>query len=513
MKRRILSCLLAALLLFGAAAAPQQVLAAGTLTISSVSGARGEVVEVSVALKSDDVYSGSFEIRYDSAALEFVESRTALPACFINEAEKGTVSVSLASAAETISDAVLCTLTFRITADTPAGGSEVTVGRVRLYTKGGVRTEAEFTAGSVARKIARLSLENSETAAHQAVGVTVRLEGGLRAAGGNFTFAYDPACLTVGSVQALDGLKGAAMSYHVIKPGVLRVSFSAVQAVPDGELCTVILQTKTAVPQESGVRLTDVRLYDERAVLLDAEAADGTVRVNVPSDRAPKLWVVGGALQSDGTAAAAVVFQGRGAACGGNLTLCFDPEMTATVSSPCGAQVVQQEAGKIMISWSSVLPYDGEQQLLTVSFANAAEGKRLELNAVRVYDEQGKDMVTDVRPAVIGARERVTAAIDEKNCSVEESASGKRYTVAVDVADLRHFSGETVSSLAPMLALYEDGRLVAMTIAEESALHGGVSELSLAAETKENVTAVRVFLLEAGGGYSPLCAALSARGE
>ena len=187
--------------------------------------------------------------------------------------------------------------------------------------------------------------------------------------------------------------------------------------------------------------------------------------------------------------------------------------MTATVSSPCGAQVVQQEAGKIMISWSSVLPYDGEQQLLTVLFANAAEGKRLELNAVRVYDEQGKDMVIDIRPAVIGARERVTAAIDAKNCSVEESASGKRYTVAVDVADLRHFSGEAVSSLAPMLALYEDGRLVAMTIAEESALHGGVSELSLAAETKENVTAVRVFLLEAGGGYSPLCAALSARGE
>ena len=75
MKKNVLSCLLAVLLLFGAAAAPQQAFAAGAVEISSVSGARGEVVEVSVSLKSDDVYSGNFNIRYPSTALSMVLTR------------------------------------------------------------------------------------------------------------------------------------------------------------------------------------------------------------------------------------------------------------------------------------------------------------------------------------------------------------------------------------------------------------------------------------------------------
>ena len=40
MKKNVLSCLLAVLLLFGAAAAPQQVFAAGTVEISTVPAAQ-----------------------------------------------------------------------------------------------------------------------------------------------------------------------------------------------------------------------------------------------------------------------------------------------------------------------------------------------------------------------------------------------------------------------------------------------------------------------------------------
>ena len=104
----------------------------------------------------------------------------------------------------------------------------------------------------------------------------------------------------------------------------------------------------------------------------------------------------------------------------------------------------------------------------------------------------------------------MTAVVDEKKCSVDESTSGKRYTVAVDVADMQRFSGHAVSSVTPMLALYQGGRLVGLSAAGTMTLTGGVGELSLSAAAKEDVTEMRVFLMDAGGDYSPLCAALQA---
>lgn len=512
MRKRVLSCLLAALLLFGAAAAPQQALAAGAVEISSVSGAKGEVVEVSVSLKSDDVYSGNFNIRYDSGTLALVSARAEkLPSvyCLANDTGAGVVRVTFTGTAEPIRDAVLCTLTFRIRDDTPPDGSAVSVEQLRLYTGNGEPTDASAVAGSVAKKVAHLSLSSSKTAEYQAVGVTVRLDGGLRTAGGNFTFTYDPNCLEVRSVQALDGLNNAPMTYRVEKPGMLRVSFGAAKALPDGELCTVILQTVTAEPKDSAVNLTDVRLYDENSAPLDTAVTNGTVSVTVPSDRDPKLWIVGGALQEDGTAKVAVVFQGRGVACGGNFELLFNSSMKATVESHDAACVVGTEEGRIRVSWGSVLPCDDEQQLVVVSFANAADGQALTFDGVRVYDKE-RDIVAEVRPTTIEKHDSVTAVVDEKKCSVDESTSGKRYTVAVDVADMQRFSGHAVSSVTPMLALYQGTRLVGLTLAEKSNLSSGVGELSLSAESKENVTFMRVFLVETGGGYSPLCAALNA---
>lgn len=512
MRKRVLSCLLAALLLFGAAAAPQQALAAGAVEISSVSGARGEVVEVSVSLKSDDVYSGNFNIRYDSKVLELVSTNSeAAPSiyCVVNGADEGVVRVTFTGVAEPIKDTVLCKLVFRITADTPPDGSAVSVEQLKLYTGNGEPTDASAVAGSVARKVAHLSLSSSKTAEYQAVGVTVRLDGGLRTAGGNFTFTYDPNCLEVRSVQALDGLNNAPMTYRVEKPGVLRVSFGAAKALPDGELCTVILQTVTAEPKDSAVNLTDVRLYDENSAPLDTAVTNGTVSVAVPSDRDPKLWIVGGALQEDGTAKVAVVFQGRGVACGGNFELLFDPPMKATVESHDAACVVRTEERRIRVSWGSVLPCDDERQLVVVSFANAADGQALTFDGVRVYDKE-RDIVAEVRPTTIEKHDSVTAVVDEKKCSVDESTSGKRYTVAVDVADMQRFSGHAVSSVTPMLALYQGGRLVGLSAAGTMTLTGGVGELSLSAAAKEDVTEMRVFLMDAGGDYSPLCAALQA---
>ena len=515
MKKNVLSCLLAVLLLFGAAAAPQQVFAAGTVEISTVSGAKGEVVEVSVSLKSDDVYSGNFNIRYDSKVLELVSANSeAAPSiyCVVNGADEGAVRVTFTGVAEPIKDTVLCKLVFRITADTPPGGSAVSAEQLRLYNANGVTVDASAIAGSVAKKTAHLGLSSSETAEYQAVGVTVRLDGGLHAAGGSFTFTYDPKCFQVRSVQALDSLKGAVMTYNVKKDGVLSVAFSSTKEIADGNLCTIVLQTISKEQADSAVRLTDVRLYDENSQPLDTSVTDGTISVTAPSSRDPKLWIVGGALQDDGTATVAVVLQGRGVTCGGNFDLCFDSSMKAEVESSIAEYQIENADGTIHVSWASALPYADEQQLMVIKFSGATDGKKLDFDSVKLYGESSTLIsVVDVRPATIEKQSGVTAVVDEKNCSVDSTSSGKTYTVAVDVADLQHFSsGNAVSTVEPMLALYQGGRLVGLSAAGTMTLTGGVGELSLSAAAKEDVTEMRVFLMDAGGDYSPLCAALQA---
>lgn len=515
MKKNVLSCLLAVLLLFGAAAAPQQVFAAGTVEISTVSGAKGEVVDVTVGLKSDDVYSGNFNIRYDSGALALVSARAEkIPSvyCLANDAGAGVVRVTFTGTTEPIRDAVLCTLTFRISDDTPTGGSAVSAEQLRLYNANGVPVDASAIAGSVAKKTAHLGLSSSETAEHQAVGVTVRLDGGLHAAGGSFTFTYDPKCFQVRSVQALDSLKGAVMTHNVKKDGVLSVAFSSTKEIADGNLCTIVLQTISKEQADSAVRLTDVRLYDENSQPLDTSVTDGTISVTAPSSRDPKLWIVGGALQDDGTATVAVVLQGRGVTCGGNFDLCFDSSMMAEVESSIAEYQIKNAGGTIHVSWASALPYADEQQLMVIKFSGATDGKKLDCTAVKLYGERGTLIpVVDVRPAMIEKQGGVTAVVDKDNCSVESTSSGKTYTVAVDVADLQHFSsGNAVSTVEPMLALYQGGRLVGLSAAGTMTLTGGVGELSLSAAAKEDVTEMRVFLMDAGGDYSPLCAALQA---
>ena len=271
--------------------------------------------------------------------------------CVVNGADEGTVRVTFTGVAEPIKDTVLCKLVFRITADTPTGGS--------------------------------------------------------------FTFTYDPKCFQVRSVQALDSLKGAVMTYNVKKDGVLSVAFSSTKEIADGNLCAIVLQTISKEQADSAVRLTDVRLYDENSQPLDTSVTDGTISVTAPSSRDPKLWIVGGALQDDGTATVAVVLQGRGVTCGGNFDLCFDASMTAEVESSIAEYQIENADGTIRVSWASALPYADEQQLMVIKFSGATDGKKLDFDSVKLYGESNTLIsVVDVRPATIEKQSGVTAVVD-----------------------------------------------------------------------------------------------------
>lgn len=508
MKKRTVSLLLTAVLLLGALAVPNKAFAAGTLTLSSVSAARGETVEVAVSLTGDDVCSGNFNICYDADALELVSAVPAFSFAVVNETGPGVIRVSFAGMA-VLTDTQLCLLTFRVTADTPADGSALTGENIRLYDENGILTTGSVISGSVGKDTVRLSLSGGDTAQYQAVGVDVKLSGALNCAGGNFTVTYDPDCFEAKSVLAGNGASGVSFTYNVVTPGTLRVAFSSADPIPACTLCHVIFQTVTGTEQDSAVSLSNARVYDENSKPLDVTRLNSTVSVSAPTDRDPKLWITGGMLSEDGSAEVAVVFQGRGAAYGGNFTLVFDEDLTVEVTS--GAASYSAGNGTLSVSWGSATPYTGETTLLTVRFGNAKAGDEIGFDHVRVYNADSKNIPADIRPASLQKAESVIAVIDEERTSTETENGQTTYSVAVDVASAA-LGSAAVESVDPVLALYnESGKLVALAAPETVSLTGGVGEMTLSAETSETVGAARVFLLD-GGGYVPLCTALESDG-
>lgn len=511
MRKRFCSLLLAAALLLGVLAAPQQAHAAGTLAISSVSAPRGETVEVTVSLTSDNVYSGNFDLRYDADTLELVSARSALPSSMVNTATAGVVRLTFASLTA-LTDTVVCYLTFRVTADTPAGGSPLTAERVRLYDVDGVLTQGSALSGSVSRDTVALRLSHQVTAAYQAVSVAVELAGGLSCAGGNFTVGYDPACFQVRSVLAGDGAPGVSLTWNVVSPGTLRVAFSSAETIPAGALCRVVLQTVTEREQSSAVTLSDARVYDEGSQLLDVSLENSAVAITAPSDRDPKLWVVGGQLDENGTAEVAVVFQGRSAACGGNFTLTLGGDVEVlTWDCASGVTCARGDAG-LNVAWGSAVPGSGELRLLTLRLSGGQVGDAVGFDAVRVYDKDSASIpVVEVRPSTLQREDGVAAVIDQRRTSTVTENGATTCTVAVDIASTALGGAAAVETVAPVLALYDsDSRLVALKT-DTVRLTGGVGEVTLTAETGQPVSSARVFLLD-GGDYAPLCAALE-RGD
>lgn len=488
---------------------PQRALAAGTLTLSSVSGAKGETVQVAVHLKSSDICSGNFDVCYPAAELELLRAEASFGFCVVNPTAAGTVRVSFAASAP-LTDTELCTLTFRITEATPTGGSAITATNVRFYNANAESIQAQTLAGSVCKSAVEVRIVSAKTAEYQAVSVQVELGGTLRPAGGNFTLTYDPACFTVCSVLPGGNLNGVSFTSHTEKAGVLHVAFSAARPVAQGTLCSVVLQTVTGKEQTSAITLSQAKMYDEQAAALETTLRSSSVSITAPSDRDPKLWITGGALQDGGISEAGVVLQGRGTVCGGNFVLEYDSRMELDAEPARPEVVIQKQPGQLVVSWGSSVAYSDEALLCRLHVTKALEGAQIGIQSVRLYDAQSAAIdVVDVRPATIQSNSGVTAVIDTVTVQ-KESGTQTSYAVAVDVADQLLYSTPT-GRVLPVLALYEGQKLVALSANgdESASLRGGVGELTLSARTGSSVTALRVFVLDGGQDtFLPLCTAL-----
>ena len=130
-------------------------------------------------------------------------------------------------------------------------------------------------------------------------------------------------------------------------------------------------------------------MYDTDGKSIDASAEDGSVDVVLPSDRAPKLWAVGGAIQPDGSAVVSVVLQGRGIVCGGSFTLTYDQSLSVQ-AEPAGGCQINAEPGKLRASFASATPVADQVSLLKLTIQNAVPGAIDLSNAIFRDDRRGR---------------------------------------------------------------------------------------------------------------------------
>lgn len=505
MKKRLFSWLFALTLLL-ALCTPFAQAEGRVLAVTSASGRAGETVSIQVSL-TGSAYSGRFELAYDPAELELLQwSGIDGAFCVFNHEQPGLLLMTFASTAA-LENTGLCTLKFRISASTPETGSALTLKSFRLYDETSTFLAASVENGAVSRSAARLTLSREQTAERQSVRMTVKLEGTLSPAGGNFTLQYDPDCLQLTSVLKLHP-SAVLLTWNEPEPGTVHVSFSGTQLLPAGELCAAMFRTVGTAGDTSAVTLTDVRMYDADGKSLDASAEDGSIDVVLPSDRAPKLWAVGGAIQPDGSAVVSVILQGRGIVCGGSFTLTYDPSLSVQ-TEPAGGCQINAEPGKIRASFASATPVADQTTLLRIVIQNAVPGG-IDLSDAVFRDDSGSRIaVADVRPTTLS---RTSSAAAFAGALRADTIDGQtQYLLDVDVSDMQAGTPEARSEFTCLLALYgSDGQLEGLTVQKITAAASGVNELTLTASGAETPSYAKVFLLTDASACLPLCGALRA---
>ena len=505
MKKRLFPLLLVLTLLL-TLCTPFALAEGRVLSITSASGRAGETVSVQVHL-TGSVYSGRFELTYDPNELELLQwSGIDGAICVFNHEQDGLLLMTFVSTTA-LENTSLCTLQFRVSAATPETGSALTLKSFRLYDETGASVPATAEKGGISRSTARLTLSREQTAERQSVRMAIRLEGELAPAGGNFTLQYDPGCLRLASVLKLHP-SVELLTWNEPEPGTVRVSFSGTQPLSAGELCAAVFRTVGTAGDTSAVTLTDVRMYDTDGKSLDASAEDGSVDVVLPSDRAPKLWAVGGAIQPDGSAVVSVVLQGRGVVCGGDFTLTYDQSLSVQADA-AGVCQINAEPGRIRAGFASTTPVADQIALFKLIIQNAAPGA-IDLSDVVLRDDSGNRIaVVDVRPTTLSRTS--SAAAFAGTLLADTSASQTQYLLDVDVSDMRAGTPEARTEFTCLLVLYNsDGQLEGLSIQKIAAADSGVNELTLTASASEVPAYAKVFLLSDASSCLPLCGALQA---
>ena len=228
----------------------------------------------------------------------------------------------------------------------------------------------------------------------------------------------------------------------------------------------------------------------------------------LPSDRAPKLWAVGGAIQPDGSAVVSVVLQGRGIVCGGSFTLTYDQSLSVQ-AEPSGTCQINAEPGKLRASFASATPVADQVSLLKLTIQNAVPGAIDRSNAIFRDDSGSRIAAADVRPTTLSYT--TSAAAFAGTLRADTSAGQTQYLLDVDVSDMRAGTPEARTEFTCLLALYDsDGLMEGLSVQKIAASDTGVNELTLTASASKTPAYAKVFLLSDASAGLPLCGALQA---
>lgn len=480
--------------------APPLSVRAGSLTVTSVTGARGDETAVELRLDSQEVCSGSLNVLFDSTKLEFVSAERSAESGqgAVNLTAPGKLRVNFAST-EPLTQPVLCRLTFRITADTPTAGTPITLDGVRLYDQNAKVVSTSLEMGSVTRSCAWLEMSSSETVEGQAARVELQLSGSPLPAGGSLTVVYDPAVLKPTAVIPLDQTSGVRLTQNLSESGKVYLSFASTAAIPAGKLCALVFQAVGQSDSSTQLSLEDACLFDENGAAIDSGVVSGTIGVVLPEQNDPKLWVLGGAIQADGTAKLGVRVDGRGLVCGGQFTLDLSGMTVQKVEADSSVVWNCGDSGKTLeFSWASAAPMMDETMLATVTLSGAVGGTYLTPKNVYLFDAGGNSIGRfDARRGLVSAHAEITAAAD--TAQTVKTDAGTSVSLAVDVSDVRYYTDEQVSLVTCVLALYDsNGRMTGVGMQTARPLEDGTAELQLTADASLPADSYRVIVMESG---------------
>lgn len=531
--RRIVASLLSAVLTLTLLSAPSALAEDSpqsetpTLAVSSVTGEKGGEVAVQVTLNGGQIGGGGFDIRYNNSVLTL---KSAAAGTFENvlvivnrKYAENVARVSLAGSAALPAECVLLTLTFTVSATAQPGAYPVELENVRLYQASAadqnpVAVTPQLQNGGVTVPCVKLRVNTVEAAAMQSVKVQILLEEGLYPAGGGFTVTYDTAGLTAGEVARGSALPASSALVKNVdqSKGKIVISWAGDTSAQKGVLCTLTFAVSASASGELPISLSAVSMYDTTPSAMDWSVTNGAVKIVTASEKSPKLWVVGGLAEADGTATVGIVLEGRGSICGGEFTLRYDPEKcelltrelpetldaVAVVNSPLETSDNKTDAGIVKLAWAGATPSVKSQLLLVLKF-RVTGSSALALEAAKTLDARGNAVArVDLRSGAIrtGDEELQTPLMSVD--SVAGTSGKTAVTATVDVANAMQFTDQKPQNVRVFVSLYENGQMKTVEIEPEGITfdENGIASVAVDAACQGSATLMKVFFLQESTG-------------
>ena len=443
------------------------------LVVGSISGRRGETVSIDVVLTAvGGAASGGFNVIYDPSALQLVsaESGEVLSGANAQINDKyaaNTVRVTFAAPVALPEAGDVLHLQFRISAGASVGSHTITLDRAKLMDVDSRVTPCAIEAGGVTVQAASMELSSVKCAPGQEATLNVVLVGDFLPSGGGFELRYDATKLTSALVKAEPAIGGTPitlLSGVDTQSGIVRITWAAAEPIGAmGKLCSVTFVSGDDAVGSADVTFSAVSFYDESGNPVDTYACtNGSISFAEEDMRAPKLYLLGGQREPDGTATVRIVMDAPNLVCGGSFKLTYDVAVCASVelitstdSLITNPSSISDANGQISVAWMHASPPPERETIVELRFTfNGSAASTLKISDVSLSDKNGDEVTAEVFDGEVGIASNVQRPIIVES---EQRITG----VLLDAAYCRDI---TVTEVTATIAFYKSGRMVDVAV-------------------------------------------------